>query len=239
MPLSDDEQPGPLLGAGRAADVFDIGDGRVLRRNRNGASTETEAAVMTHLHSQRYPVPEVFGAEGPDLIMERIDGPTMLEAFGRHPWRLRSFAAMLARLIDELSAIPLPDVDLLTASTPGSVIVHGDLHPDNVMLSPNGPIVIDWPNARAGLPGADLASTWVLVATSRIDATGLEGSLQSVGRSLFLHAFLRRVDRPLAHSMLEAASAHRRNDRNLHPEEAVDIDRLLVAEGLSSPPTGE
>ena len=30
------EMPGPLIGAGRSADVYDIGDGRVLRRYRDG-----------------------------------------------------------------------------------------------------------------------------------------------------------------------------------------------------------
>ena len=33
MTLSGDT-PGPLLASGRAADVFDIGDGKVLRRYR-------------------------------------------------------------------------------------------------------------------------------------------------------------------------------------------------------------
>jgi hypothetical protein len=40
------EPPGPLIGAGRAADVYDIGGGRVLRRYRVPFDVEPEAAVM-------------------------------------------------------------------------------------------------------------------------------------------------------------------------------------------------
>ena len=44
------EAPGPLVGAGRAADVYDIGGGRVLRRYRVPLDMQAEAAVMRHLH---------------------------------------------------------------------------------------------------------------------------------------------------------------------------------------------
>jgi hypothetical protein len=43
--------PGTLIGAGRNADVYDIGDGRVLRRYRDGREARRvtlEAQVMMH-----------------------------------------------------------------------------------------------------------------------------------------------------------------------------------------------
>lgn len=63
--------PGPLIAHGRAADVFDLGDGRVLRRYRSvpvDRLVEREAAVMTHLAAHGYPVPRVHDAAGADLI---------------------------------------------------------------------------------------------------------------------------------------------------------------------------
>ena len=36
-------------------------------------------------------------------------------------------------------------------------LCHGDFHPFNVMLSPRGPIVIDWNNAHIGNPLEDVA----------------------------------------------------------------------------------
>ncbi len=54
--------PGRLIGSGRAADVYEIDARRVLRRYRVPFDVGTEAAVMAHLRSAGYPVPEVFDA---------------------------------------------------------------------------------------------------------------------------------------------------------------------------------
>lgn len=71
-----------IVGRGRAADVYALpGDGRwVLRRCRDGGDTTREAKLMTRLAEQGYPVPAVRRAEGPDLVMERLTGPTLLDA---------------------------------------------------------------------------------------------------------------------------------------------------------------
>lgn len=230
MPMSDGD-PGPLIGKGRAADVFDIGRGQVLRRNRDGSPTLREAEVMRYLHTQDFPVPRVYDSNGPDLVMERVVGPTMLDAFSHKPWRLRSWARMLASLHDRLQAVPLPEIDLPHRVGPPEVLVHGDFHPDNVMLSADGPVVIDWPNASVGARGADVASTWIIVATSQIDAGGLTGAAQAAGRSVFLRTFLRNSNRELACSLLGEAGAHRLEDRNLRPGEAANVHKLLAAEG--------
>ena len=75
--------PGTLVGAGRNADVFDVGDGRVLRRYRDGREArrvDTEAQVMVRARASGVPVPEVFDVSGCDIVMERAAGPTMLDA---------------------------------------------------------------------------------------------------------------------------------------------------------------
>ncbi|MEL7209341.1 MAG: phosphotransferase, partial [Actinomycetota bacterium] len=129
------DPPGPLIGSGRAADVYDLGDGRVLRRNRSGGSTAREAAVMGHVRAHGYPVPRVHDADGPDLVMDRVEGPTMLEAFGRKPWRLWGWADLLADLHRQLGAVPVPDLDLPRREGPAEVLVPVDQHPDNVLLT--------------------------------------------------------------------------------------------------------
>src|SRR4029077_10714860 len=63
--LSRMSAPGRLIGSGRCADVYDIGQGRVLRRYRDAAATAgREAEVMTHARAHGVPVPEVFDASG-------------------------------------------------------------------------------------------------------------------------------------------------------------------------------
>lgn len=230
-PAGDD--PGPLIGSGRAADVYDLGDGRVLRRNRTGEPTEREAAVMRHLWRHGYPVPQVHDADGADLVMDRVDGPTMLEAFGRRPWMIRSWARLLASLHQRLEAVPVPDLAIPERFGAPQVLVHADLHPDNVMLTSTGPVVIDWPNTSVGPRNAEAASTWIIVATSEIDAGGLHGAIQGAARSHFLSVFLDHIDREAARPLLAPVAAHRLDDRNLRPHEATSINQLLEDELVS------
>mgnify|MGYP001363872409 CR=1 FL=1 len=151
------EPKGDPIARGRAADVYADGPHRVLRRYRgSGASTGREAALMTYLHTAGYPVPEVFDADGPDIVMARISGPTMLDTLGRRPWTARLQARILAGLHQGLHVVAAP-VDLPRPWGPTGGIVHLDLHPDNVILAPGGPVVIDWSNAVGGPAGIDLA----------------------------------------------------------------------------------
>ncbi|RKN07316.1 hypothetical protein D7319_19185 [Streptomyces radicis] len=78
---------GTLLGRGRSADVYAVAgdDTRVLRRYRDGADARGEAALMAELAAAGYPVPAVHPGAAPaftDLVLERIEGPTLLAALG-------------------------------------------------------------------------------------------------------------------------------------------------------------
>ena len=108
--MSPAGQPGPLLGSGRSAEIYDLGHGRVLRRYRNPARlAEREAKVISWAGAHGVPVPEVFDVDGPDIVMEKVDGPTMLADLARRPWRLASHAATVARLHERVHAVPALD----------------------------------------------------------------------------------------------------------------------------------
>lgn len=155
----------PLVGRGRAADVFDVGEGRVLRRYRTPqpGAVEREARAMQYLHSQGAPVPEVFFAEGSDIVMERLTGPTLLDVLGAHPWRAAAIGRQLSALQRSLHDIHAGDIDLPRLGS-GTSILHLDLHPDNVIVTPTGPRVIDWTNVAVGEPLADVVNTWMLMS---------------------------------------------------------------------------
>ena len=118
------ELPGTLVGAGRNADVYDVGGGRVLRRYRDGrdaAAVDREAQVMAHARAHGVPVPEVFEVTGSDIVMERAMGPTMLDVLGREPWTLRRQARLLARLHETVHQAPaLPGLRAPCGDTPSA-----------------------------------------------------------------------------------------------------------------------
>jgi aminoglycoside phosphotransferase (APT) family kinase protein len=210
-----------LLAAGRASEVFDLGDGRVLRRFKDGGHPDREALVMRHARLHGYPVPEVLEVTPDALVLERIDGPTMWEAAVARSSTVPAHAAVLARLHRLLHEIAAPPG--LAAVGEGDRLLHLDLHPANVIVSPGGPVVVDWTNARSGAPAFDVALTWVIGATS----TGL-GRL---GR-LFLEQFLPHFDRDDLRRELRAAAEYRLADRNVSGDERRAVRELVAAEGV-------
>ncbi|WP_105971530.1 phosphotransferase [Streptomyces geranii] len=153
---------GRLLGSGRTADVYELaGTAWVLRRYRDGyGDPAAEAAVMEHVRGHGYPVPEVRAGTGTDLVLERLSGPTMLEALGAGLLAASEGGEMLAVLLHSLHAVP----PRLPGAGPGTCVLHLDLHPENVILTPDGPRVIDWANAEEGPPGLDRAMSAVILA---------------------------------------------------------------------------
>jgi aminoglycoside phosphotransferase (APT) family kinase protein len=225
--VPESSQPGRLIGTGRACDVYALDGQRVLRRYRSGHDAEPEAAMMQYLHQAGYPVPEVHDASGTDVVMQRLDGHDMLADLQRRPWLVHRHAATLARLHDQLHQIAAPPSWRGTEIGPGDRCLHLDLHPGNVMLTPGGPVVIDWSNAAAGQPAADVALTWLIIATSEVDDLSLPLRLAlSTIRARFNARFLARVaDSP--DGCMARAARYRIADRNVRPAEA---EKLKVIE---------
>jgi aminoglycoside phosphotransferase (APT) family kinase protein len=224
------DEPGPLIATGRAADVFEYGDGLVLRRYRSDHDCEYEAAVMRHVRSHGYPVPEVTAARGRDLVMQRIDGPTMLRDLSSNPWRLFRHARTLADLQQRLHDLPAPDW-LRRKHETGTSVVHLDLHPDNVMLPASGPVVIDWSNAGIGDPDIEVADLWLVMSSAQVPGSRLDRLIAGLGRGLFLRAILRRFDRRAIATKLAAAYANRSRDRNMSEAELGRMRDLIERVG--------
>lgn len=216
---------GPIA-RGRDADVYALGDGRVLRRYRRPGPTDRERRVMAHARAHGYPVPRVYGWTGTDMVMDRLDGPSMLADLARHPWRLRRHARTLADLHRRLHAVPAP-AGLPAPLGEGDRLVHLDLHPANVVLTASGPMVIDWPNAGRGHGLADVATTWVILRTSRLEGPVTQRLVAAVGQRLFAAAFLAGFDRRRVFQHLPAVVAARLADRNVRDHERRRLRRLV------------
>ena len=216
---------GPKLAEGRDSEIFEHGPDRVLRVARDGRSLVGEAEIMRYVRSHGYPCPDVYDAGEGFLVMDRLHGKTMLdEAF---PFRIGRTAKLLAGLHEQLHRIPAPP-GLREAPLPGDRLVHRDLHPMNVLMTADGPVVIDWANASAGDPAFDVADTWVLFACGDPPLNGIERLLAPVARKLFLRAFLRDLDRDAARRAIPAAVAHRLTDRNMSPTEHARMKQLAA-----------
>lgn len=217
--------PGPLLATGRDSDIFEYGPGLVLRRSREAHSMANEARTMAFMREQGYPVPAVeeVSDDGFDLVMERIDGVTMVEALGKAPWTVRRQGATLADLHRRLHEIEAPEFLQDAPVGTGTKVIHLDLHPLNVMLGPKGPVVIDWPNARRGDPDVDVGLAWVLMAAGQIPGGGLKARLMGFGRSLLVNSFLAGFDRRAVSRLLPQVVEMKAQDAHLSEAEVAGM----------------
>lgn len=155
------------------------------------------------------------------LIYERVDGVSMLAALQQRPWRIFIYANRLAALHARMHETNI-EINLLSqrqrlekkirqvnALTPavkaailnrldqlpdGRQICHGDFHFDNVLLTAQGEVIIDWTDAALGSPLADVARTTILVmgaaASSQVPNPVAKGMIR-----LFQAVYLRRYFR--------------------------------------------
>jgi hypothetical protein len=124
------------------------------------------------------------------IIFDRIEGRNMDIESALHLWKLRHYINVLAELQNSIHkvlapnglksqhelleewisrSIPLPKrlrdaaVNELRRLPEGHQLCHGDYHLGNVILSPNGPAIIDWQTANAGNPLGDIAATEIVL----------------------------------------------------------------------------
>ena len=182
---------------------------------------------MTYVREQGYPAPAVGDAGDGYLVMERLDGPTMLEDLLARPRRLRGDARVLAglhRRLHEIAALPhLPPVDV-----EGDRLLHRDLHPLNVLMTARGPVVIDWANCARGGAAYDVADAWVLFATADVPGGRRDRALAAIGRRIFLRQFLGELDVEAARVAIPAVVRHRLEDRHMSDAEKVRMRRMAA-----------
>src|SRR5918996_728749 len=138
---------------GRASSITDLGDGWILRL---GGNPEAEATVMRLAADHGVPVPHIHEVRPDGLVMEFVPGMTLADEARRRPWRMADAVRIVVDLHRRVHGVPFD----------GARLLHFDLHPENVLMAPDGPVLIDWTNARGGDPDSDLAMTWLIAETS-------------------------------------------------------------------------
>jgi len=124
------------------------------------------------------------------LVFQRVNGNPMNDMFKHKPWKGNHYARRMAelhvkmhtstiqadipyqrqRLVDKIQhAAALPGhlqskaLAALEVMPDGDRLCHGDFHPGNILLTPQGEIIIDWTDATRGNPLSDLARTTILI----------------------------------------------------------------------------
>jgi aminoglycoside phosphotransferase (APT) family kinase protein len=166
---------------------------RLLRDSDDAGRLEAEAQTMRAARDAGLPVPapyDVINVDGrAGLIMDRVDGPDLLTEMGQKPWIVLRGARVTGELHARLNAVRAPDgtrsvhdvirrrvdgvplpgdlrafvLGLLEGLPDGDAVCHGDFHPGNIIDTPEGPQIIDWPNATRGHADADYARTRLLL----------------------------------------------------------------------------
>ena len=155
-------------------------------------------------------------------VFERIEGPSMWQEVRDRPDRCVAHGRLLADLQVSLFALVPPvslpsqrdrlmckirraaenvDPSLAMASSilpPAAGVprlCHGDLHPGNVIMSPGGPVIVDWFDVSRGDPVADIARTsLLLLPEARACPAHLPGALTGPLAALAA-AYFERVTR--------------------------------------------
>lgn len=222
--------PGPLLARGREADIFEYGPGLVLRRSREGRSMALEARVMAFLAEQGYPVPAVdeMSDDGIDMVLERIDGPTMVDYLSGRPWTIPRHGRALAELHNRLHEISAPPwLDDRPAGA-GDTLLHLDLHPLNVLVTRNGPVVIDWSGACRGDAAVDVALAWVLMACGSVETNRLIAAVLGRARAALVRSFLSGIDLEPVRSVMRDVVARKVLDPHMSEAEQARMWQLVA-----------
>jgi len=165
---------------GRHGIVFErLGNGKTMLREFASKPWRLSSLVrmFTRLHLEVHGITIPGLPPLPDRLARRIRRITT-EQVPNGSWELveRAREAALAKL------------DLLPQ---GERLCHGDFHPDNIILSPRGPFIIDWSEATKGDPAADVARTRLLMSLGAPVEGRMSGWLLGLGRKLALSSYLK------------------------------------------------
>lgn len=232
----------------------------------SASAVDHEARITRIVAATGLPVPavgnivEIDGRYG--LIYERVDGPSMLTTLSQQPWRLFGSARLLAtlqaalhlqhvpqlrssrqRLADSIRSAGTLPAELkeavlytLQALPNDDRLLHGDLHPDNILLTGRGPIIIDWTDAACGHPLADVGRTSLLLSVTALLPGTPRRNLLETARHWFHRAYLKHYFRlrPVEREQLAVwrmVVAAARLDENIPAERARLLS--LVTSGVA------
>ena len=198
---------GEKIGEGAYADVHAWAPGQVLKLFKSGflrRHSWWEARMTRAAFAAGAPAPEVFDEvtlEGRfGVVLQRLDGPTLLQLSRSGAMTSEQVGSILATLAISVHKTPEPPhvlslrdtmassprfsggmlpkhiaagiLTLIERLAPGDGLSHGDFYPGNVIMTADGPRLIDWTGAVRAPAALDLGVSHFLlseVAPERVD----------------------------------------------------------------------
>ncbi|MCR8656667.1 phosphotransferase [Paenibacillus endoradicis] len=211
---------GELIGIGNTAKVYQWGKNEVLKLFYDQSSALIEAKNAELINNLKLSAPKFSGlleCEGKiGIVYEKIDGPTMLWHIEPTEKSISNNARLMANLQSEMHNVEnnvLPNLkseiadkvnrsqeivnekkeiitDILNSLPDGNSICHYDFHPDNIIISPNGPIIIDWMNLLVGNQEADITRTSMMIQSHSLPPSAPSWLIDRKLRELFNKEYL-------------------------------------------------
>ena len=188
---------GEKIGEGFSADIHAWAHGQVVKLFKVGASPRfgRHEARMTRA-AFAAGAPAVFDEvtlEGRfGIVLQRLDGPTLLQLLQTRAVTSEQVGAILATLYTSVHKTPPPPdvlslrgwieaasqtsrdilpehiatgvLTLIDRLPPGGGLCHADLHPGNVIMTADGPRIIDWACALRASAAFDIARAHVTLS---------------------------------------------------------------------------
>jgi aminoglycoside phosphotransferase (APT) family kinase protein len=196
---------------------------KLFHADARPGQAELEAGIAAAITAADLPAPRYLGQvvvdERAGLLFERVQGTSLFALLGRQPWRALALAGTFARvhamvhsrsadlagqraylrrqigLVENLpERVRTGALEALDGLPDGDRACHGDFHPDNVLLTANGPVVLDWITARKGVAAVDVARTMLVLRDAVLpeDVPPAKALAFNALRRLFASEYLRR-----------------------------------------------
>jgi aminoglycoside phosphotransferase (APT) family kinase protein len=176
---------GEKIGEGAYSEAYAWAPGQVVKLFKPGLPRRMpwfEVHMIRAVHAAGAPVPEVFGEVTLDgrfgIVLQRLDGPTLLQLTRTGAVTFEQAGAIVAALAMSIHKTPLPPevlsmreymeaqlghddgklpkhiateiLALIDRLPPGDGLCHTDLSPGNVIMTAEGPKLVDWVSAMCG-----------------------------------------------------------------------------------------
>lgn len=190
---------GEKIGEGAYSEAYAWAPGQVVKLFKPGLPQRMsafEVHMIRAVHAVGVPVPEVFGEVTLDgrfgIVLQRLDGPTLLQLTRTGAVTFEQAGAIVAELAMSVHKSPLPPevlsmrqymkaqlrhddgklpkhiatqiLALIDRLPPGDRLCHTDLSPGNVIMTAEGPKLVDWIAAMRGPAVLDLGFLRVILS---------------------------------------------------------------------------